>query len=75
MFAGGGVKREGTKMFGGSGFSNSLTQRLLMASRTGETEDGDDSLSLGTMSMLELEAAQEQSVKILLEKKLGEYKR
>ena len=47
----------------------------MMAGRTGETEDGDDSLSLGTMSMLELEAAQEQSVKILLEKKLGEYKR
>ena len=75
MFAGGGVKREGTKMFAGGGFSNSLTQKLMMAGRTGETEDGDDSLSLGTMSMLELEAAQEQSVKILLEKKLGEYKR
>ena len=75
MFAGGGVKREGTKMFGGPGFSNSLTQRLMQASRSGDSQDGDESLSLGTMSMLELEAAQEQSVKILLEKKMSEYRR
>ena len=76
---GSGVKREGTKMCGGSGFSNNLTQRLLMkskASRSDVTESGDgSSLSLGTMSMLDLEAAQAQSVKILLEKKVSEYKR
>ena len=56
------VKREGTKMFGSSGFSNNLTQRLLMASKASRTDvsesgDGGSSLSLGTMSMLDLEAA------------------
>ena len=73
-------KREGTKMFGAPGFSNTLTQRLVLgASRTSKGDQsmlsGDGScFSLGTMSMLDLEAAQAQTVKILLQNKVNDYK-
>ena len=74
-------KREGTKMFGGGGFSNNLTQKLLMnagsrASGAGSSRLSDgSSISLSKMSMLELESAQAATVKVLLDQKVGEYKR
>ena len=78
---GGVPKREGTKMFGGGGFSNNLTQKLLMnagsrASGAGSSRLSDgSSISLSKMSMLELESAQAATVKVLLDQKVGEYKR